>query len=312
MIYLIGHLKPDLDSAVSVLAAQFLFQKVKCFGYTKTKAVLANPANEETETIFKKFHQNLPPVLNKKQIKSNDKFILLDHNEKEQMLPGIQTEQIVEIIDHHKINLSLPFPIYLNFKPWGATNTIIAFLMCIYKVKPKKNLASLMISAILSDTQGFKSPTTTKQDKQMVSFLNKSAKIKNLDKLTLEIFKAKSNLKNLTFYQIATLDYKIYNFKNKKVFISQVETVEQEKLLKNAFKIIKALEKVKNRFKVDYVFCILTDVLKVNSKAIINPEGKNLLIKSFKKAKLIGKGVYDIGPILSRKKEIVPAIEKAI
>ena len=312
MIYIIGHIKPDLDSAVSTIALKYLFDHADCFGYKNSQPVLAGPANFETKTIFKKFKTPAPQVLKTKNIKSKDSFILSDHNEESQRLQGIKPEKIIDIYDHHKVNLDLPKPIFINIKPWGSTCTIIYWFMEITNVKPSKNLASIMISAILSDTQGFKSKTTTKKDKIAVIELNKLAKIKNIDKLTHEIFKAKSDITGLTNKQIITKDYKLYNFAGKKALISQIETVKQDKLINQSVQLIKELVNLKKEMKLDKAFCIITDILKVNSKCFVLPEDEAILVKAFPQAKKIKSGVYDIGLIMSRKKEIAPAIEKTI
>ncbi len=312
MLYIIGHTKPDLDSAVAVVALKYLFDQAKCFGYKNSVPVLAGPANFETQTIFQKFNTPIPRVLKSEQIKNSDTFILADHNEESQRLKGIKPEQIIDIYDHHKVNLYLSQPIFINIKPWGSTSTLVAWFMEISDVKPDKNLASLMISAVLSDTQGFKSSTTTKTDKDQVKKLNQIAQIKNLDNLIFEIFKAKSSLKGLNNRQILTKDYKLYDFKDKKVFINQIETVAQEVLIKQSVQLIKDLEDIKRGMKLDYAVCLITDVLKINSKALVVQEDESLIIKAFPKAKRIKNGLYDIGPLMSRKKEIAPAIEKAI
>jgi len=312
MIYIIGHTKPDLDSVVSVVALKYLFDKADCFGYKNSLPVLAGKANFETETIFKKFNTSIPKVLEKGGIKESDRFVLADHNEESQRFSGIKNEQIIDIYDHHKVNLSLPKPIFINIKAWGSTCTVISWFMDTVKVKPGKNLASLMISAILSDTQGFKSSTTKKKDKIVVNELNKIAKIKNINQLIFEIFKAKSNVSGLSNKQIITKDYKLYNFSGKKVFINQIETVEQKSLIKQSVQLIKELAKLKKEIKLDHAFCIITDILKINSKAIAPLDDEVILNKAFPNLKKIKAGAYNIGPLMSRKKEIAPAIEKAI
>lgn len=312
MLYIIGHTKPDLDSAVAVVALKHLFDQTQCFGYSKAVPVLAGSANFETQTIFKKFHADLPRVLKTQDIKPADQFILADHNEASQRLAGIKDEQLVDIYDHHKVNLNLSQPIFINIKAWGSTSTVAAWFMETSKVKPDKNLASLMISAILSDTQGFKSGTTTPTDKQFVKKLNQIAQIKDLDTLTLEIFKAKSSLRGLSSQDILTKDYKIYDFSGHKTLINQIETVEQEKLLSQSIQLIKEVEDIKKEMALDYFICVITDVLKINSKALVAPEDEKILTRAFPQAKKIKSGIWDIGALMSRKKEIAPAIEKVL
>lgn len=312
MIYIIGHAKPDLDSAVAAVSLKYLFDNVNCYERKKAKAVLADPPNYETQTIFAKFNTPVPEVLIEKQIKLEDRFVLVDHNEISQRLAGISDDQITDIFDHHKVSLNLTTPIFITIKPWGSTNTLIWWLMKISNLKPTKNLASLMISAILSDTVALKSSVTTSTDKKALKQLNEIAQIKDIDALIREIFKAKSNITGLNNKQILARDYKLYDFTGKKILISQLETIEQEKLISQSKGLIKELEQLKKKMKLDRAFLIITDVLKINSKCFVAPEDEQILTKAFSGAKKLKNGVYDLGPVMSRKKEIVPAIEKAV
>lgn len=312
MIYLIGHLKPDLDSAAATISLKYLFDHVSSYERKNTVPVLADEANFETKTIFQKFGVSLPKVLTTDQIKETDQFVLVDHNEASQRLAGIQDNQITDIFDHHKVNLNLTNPIFITIKPWGSTNTLLYWLMEINELDPDKNLASLMLSAILSDTVGLKGPTTTQEDRETIKKLNLIAQIKNIDALTLEIFKAKSNLSGLNPKQILTKDYKLYEHQGQKIILSQIETVEQEELISQAGDLIKTLQSLKKEMGLSRGALTISDVLKFNSKAIVAPEDEAILLKAFPQAKKIKAGVYDIGAVMSRKKEIWPAVERAL
>jgi manganese-dependent inorganic pyrophosphatase len=311
MHYIIGHIKPDLDSAVAALSLQFLFQKQACFQRQNAKAVLAGKPNFETRAMFTKFKQNMPKVLKENQVKNNDEFVLVDHNEELQRLPGIKTEQITDIFDHHKVFLNTGKPIFITIKPWGSSATIIAWLMDQHKITPDKNLAGLIIAAILSDTNGLKSSTAADQDKNMLKNLNKLAKI-DIKKLTFEIFKAKSSLKGLNTLEILKKDYKIYEFGSKKVMVNQIETVEQKEILKEKDSYLSKFTDLKKQMKVDLYFLMLTDVLNINTKLLVLNNEEKIVKKAFLKAKKVSKNVWDIGSVISRKKEVAPAIEKAV
>jgi len=310
MKYIIGHTKPDLDSTVAPLALKYLFDNVECFGHqNQTKAVLAEPANHETKFVFDKFNAQIPEVLDR--VRESDQFILVDHNEKSQRLEGIKDNQIIKIYDHHKLSLDLSLPIFITTKPWGSSNTIIYFLMKQNNLKPSKQIASLMICAILSDTVGLKSPTTTDKDREVLEELNQIAEIKNIDDLTLEIFKAKSDISNLTPIQIVKNDYKIFNFGAHKILVDQIETVEQNKVLGQTSDLLKAMQQVQKEESLDHIFVVISDILKINSKVLyLTDNDKKVLETAFSQ---VGKNnVIDIGAKLSRKKQIAPALEKAL
>ncbi len=168
-----------------------------------------------------------------------------------------------------------------------------------------------MLAAILSDTVGLKSPTTTDRDTKFAQELAQIAQITDFDAFTLDIFKAKSNVSKLSPVQIVKNDYKLFEF-TQPTFIGQIETVEQELLLSTKKQeLLKAMTQVKKEQKVKYLFLAVTDILKINTKLLIldKPE-QEIAQKAF--GGTTQDNVLDIGAKLSRKKEIAPAIEKTM
>ncbi len=307
--YIIGHQKPDTDSVVAALAAQFLFENKECFGYTKPVAAIVDPLNPETSYLFKRFGVETPQQISATDLATEDQVVLVDHNETAQRLPGLNDDQICEIIDHHKINLNLKKPIFATFRTWGSTNTILYDLMEQLEVEPNQVLASLMLAAILSDTVGFKSATTTAKDRQAAEALAKLAKIDDLDQFALDIFKAKSDLSALTDLELVQNDYKVYQFK-KKTLINQIETVEQTQLLEERKAgLFEAMQQLKDEQGVDLLFVALTDIMSENTKLLAAGEAEAELAEAAFGAQAQDQ-IIDIGPKLSRKKEIAPAIEQ--
>ncbi len=310
--YIIGHKKPDTDAVVAALAYAYLAKKLDCLGYKEPTAVIVDPLNPETSYLFDKLKLAHPRLISADEIEPSDQIVLVDHNEANQRLDNLNPDQIKEIIDHHKINLNLSKPIFLNFKPWGSSVTIIYFMMSLFQVKPDKTLATLMLAAILSDTVGFKSATTTDKDKELAQELAEIAQIDDLTGFALEIFKAKSNVSQLSDYQLATNDYKLFDFGKQKVFINQVETVEQKKLLEERKAgLLTALAKVKSEMAADFAFIAVSDVLNVNTKLLV-PNGPEIKIAQEAFGGEVIDHILDIGGKLSRKKEIAPALEKVI
>lgn len=307
--YIIGHRKPDTDSVVSAMALAYLYEQEACFGYDQPQAVIVDPLNPETNYLFERFAVEAPPQITAADLRDKDQVVLVDHNEVDQNLAGLDQEQIVEIIDHHKINLNLGRPIFATFKTWGATATIVYHLMKQVDVKPGQKLAALMLAAILSDTVGFKSATTTDKDKKVGQKLAKIAQTDDLQEFASDIFKAKSNLTDLTPVEIVQNDYKIYNFAQK-TFINQLETVEQKEILTTKKdQLLAAMTTVKAEQAVDLLFVAVTDVLQENTKLLLAGEAETTVAeKAF--GGTAQDYVLDIGPRLSRKKQIAPEIEK--
>jgi manganese-dependent inorganic pyrophosphatase len=310
--YVIGHLKPDTDAVVSAMALAEFYRRTPSFNRLNAEAAITGPINNETSFLLKKFAIDNPKVITAKDVQPEDQIVLVDHNESNQRLEGIKDEQIVEIVDHHKVNLSLNQPIFMTFKSWGASSTIIYYLMEENDFTPDKKLAGLMLSAILSDTVGFKSSTCTEQDIKIAKKLAELAEIDDLEALTLEIFKAKSDLSQLSCKQLVKNDYKIYDFAGKKVLIDQLETVEQEQLIAEKKDcLLKAMEQVKEEEKIDLIFVVISDILKVNSKILLLGTAEQSVAELAFDGQA-GAQIIDIGAKLSRKKEIAPAIEQAI
>jgi len=309
--YLIGHIKPDTDAVVAPMALAELFHKKECFGYTDAEVVIIDPLNPETTFLFEKFGVSTPRLVTLEDIKPEDRVILVDHNEESQRLAGLKPEQIVEVIDHHKLNCNFKNPIYLTCKPWGSSTTIAYYLMKQNDFVPDQKLAALMLAAILSDTVGFKSATTVSQDRELGIELAKIAEIEDLESFALEIFKAKSDISSLSPEKMVTNDYKVFEF-SQKTMIGQLETVEQGELLSNKkTELLTAMTEVKGKLGVSLLFLAITDILKVNTKLLILSESEQLVAEKAFGGKTKD-NILDIGAKMSRKKEIAPAIETAL
>lgn len=314
--YILGHKKPDTDSVVAAIALQFLYESRDCFGYKNPQAVITEAVNPEATFLLNKFGVESPKIISAESLTEEDAVILVDHNEESQRLDNLNPDQIVEIVDHHKVNLNLNQPIFMTFKAWGSSSTIAYFLMKQNDLRPDKTLASLMLAAILSDTVGYKSATTTAKDKEVGAELAEIAEIGDVEAFTLEIFKAKSDISSLNDEQIVKNDYKIFEFGPEnaitKTMIDQLETVEQEMVMttKKAG-LLKAMEAVKAEQGVKLLFVAITDILKVNTKLLILSDAeKEVAQKAF--GGVVENNILDIGPKMSRKKEIAPAIETAL
>lgn len=304
--YIIGHIKPDLDSVVAAIS---FAEYIKIKGFSNPTPAIIDKLNPETKFVFDKFEIPTPALITVDDIQADDKVVLVDHNEADQRLTGLNPDQIVAIFDHHKVNLNLPNPISICVMPFGSSNTICWQLFKESNISIPTSLSQIMLCAILSDTVGLKSSTTTETDRKAVEDLVKTANILSVDNLTLEIFMAKSNLSTLTDEQIVLNDYKIFDFSGKKILIGQTETVEQsEIILTKKANLLKAMEDIKVKEGVDLIYLALTDILKINTKIIILSESEKLVAEKAFGTSAVD-NILDIGPKMSRKKDIAPAIE---
>jgi len=219
-IYVVGHKSPDTDSVTSAIAYANL---KNALGMKEAVPAAAGDINDETKFLLDYFKVAYPEKLTDA---TDKKVILVDHNEMAQAVDKLAMDNIVEIVDHHKIGgLATGKPIFFLNEPVGATGGIIANLYEQNNIAISKEMAGLMMSAILSDTVLFKSPTCTPRDKAAVE---KLAKIAGVDpmKFGLELLKAKSNMSTKSAKDILMGDFKKFDFSGTKSGVGQVEVMD--------------------------------------------------------------------------------------
>lgn len=309
-IIVIGHKSPDLDAIASAVAyAQFLQKSQKHEEY-EVIPVRAGEPNPETHQIFELLEISIPPLIQDISIGENDKFVLVDHNEYDQRHDLVQKDNIIEILDHHKININFTNPIEIIVRPYGCTCSIIYELFKDNGIVPSEKVNKLILSAIISDTVGLRSATTTGIDSQIAHELAENAEIDFAD-FTLQILKAKSDLSHLTPDELVANDYKIYDIKDYKILIAVIETIDQKIQLKQKEVLLQALVKMKNDLHIDFAFLAIQDTINVNTLMICDTKDEQKILE-FAFTARVKNNIVDIGPKLSRKKEIAPAIEDAL
>lgn len=238
--------------------------------------------------------------------KKRKKVILVDHNELEQSVDGIEEAEILEIIDHHKIgNFSSILPINFRNMPVGSTNTIIYSLYKENNIEIPENIAGLMLSGILSDTLIFKSPTTTLFDREAVYDLEKIAKV-DASKYGIEMLKSGSSLKGKTLEEIIYTDFKNFNVNNKKIAVCQIFTAEPETVKIDKQKYIDILNNIAKHNEYYIVCFLVTDIIKNGSYFYFNDSAKTILDNCFGIEEFY-QGYY-IDGCVSRKKQVIPPI----
>ena len=279
---------------------------------------------EETDyyTHFKEIsnktkHTNYP-ILNKKgeclgllpltlsSLKNPKRVILVDHNEKEQSVEGLEEAVIIEVVDHHKLGtLATTLPINFRNMAVGSSNTIIYNLFKENKVVIPANIAGAMLSGILSDTLILKSPTTTKFDIEAVLELSLLASV-DYQEYGLNMFKAGSSLDGLDEEDIIYQDFKNFSYNNDKIGVGQVFTVDVDYILENKETYISLLNKIAEEQNYKIVLLFITDIIKNGSYILYNDESQNIIAESYKLDR-IKQGHY-LKDIVSRKKQMIPPI----
>lgn len=295
---------------------------IENYRYTK-ELVCVNENTEVTdlnEIINKTKHSYYPVIDNFNKclglIKLSDlrdttpkKVMLVDHNEISQSVDGLDEAEILSIVDHHKLgNLGTTQPINFRNMTVGSTCTIIYELFKENKVKIPNNIASLLLSGIISDTLCLKSPTTTKDDEKILKDLVKLTGI-NAENLAMEMFKANDVVKSKTIKEIVYMDFKTFNVDKKVIAIGQITTLNSKAILKQKSSYIKFLNKEAINQKYDIMLFSITDIFKNGSYILFNESAKNVLRLAYNEK--LEQGDF-LENMVSRKKQILPAIMNVI
>ena len=239
--------------------------------------------------------------MQKKQI------ILVDHNEKSQAVDGIGEAEILEIIDHHRLgSLETVSPVYFRNQPLGCTSTIIYQMYQEQRVEIPKEIAGLLLSAIISDTLMFRSPTCTPLDKSVAKRLAEIADV-DIEDHAKKMFRAGSDFKNKTTEEIFYQDFKIFHTEDCDFGVAQISAMSGEELEQIGEQLRPFLPQVLGEKRLNMVYVMLTDILEESSKIIFAGEdaGK-ILAHAFKKQE-DADGILLDG-IISRKKQRIPTL----
>ena len=239
------------------------------------------------------------------------KVILVDHNDLEQAVDGIQDAEILEIIDHHRLGtITTNQPMVFRNLPWGCTATIIYQVYKENGVEIDKQNAGLLVSAIISDTLLFRSPTCTSIDRHSAKELAEIAGI-NLKEYAEKMFAAGSQLNHKSAEEIFYQDYKKFSIDDTTLGVGQINSISAKVLEDIEVKIldyIKTIEKSKN---VDIMFFLLTDIDKCSTKVLFTgSKAKEIIHEAFNVD--AGDNSAFLEGVVSRKKQFIPAVTVAM
>lgn len=303
-VLIFGHKNPDTDSICASLVSERLDKK----NGWDTKAVRLGNINKETQYVLDYLGIEAPELIEK--VEEGQQVLLVDHNEFNQSVEGIEKAKILGVTDHHRIaNFETSEPLYYTAKPYGCTCTILFEEYKRLGHEIDKEEAILMASAIISDTLLLKSPTTTEHDKKALEELAKIANI-NVEEYGLEMLKAGTDLDDFSEEELINLDAKSLDKDGTKFVIAQVNTVSIEDVLKRQEKLEETINKeIEQKGLSLFVFAI-TDILNSNSEIIALGSRTDAVEKAFDK-KLEDNRAFLEG-VVSRKKQLLPQIDKNI
>ena len=273
--------------------------------------------NDFIEISSKLGHTNYP-IVNKKNIClgmlrlvdssefERKQVILVDHNQQSQSVDGIDEASILEVIDHHNLGtIGTSMPINFRCMPVGCTCTIIYKLYQEAGVKIPKDIAGIMLSAILSDTLLFKSPTTTSIDVEIGGELAKIAGL-NIEEYGTKMFKAASSVAGLSVEEIIHSDMKTFKYGESNMAIGQCITMDFDELLERKDEIVAGLNDMTEHGKYSVALLFVTDIIKNGSYLFFNDNSEEILEEAYG-IEHANQGVYLDG-MVSRKKQMLPPL----
>ncbi|GAB1155296.1 MULTISPECIES: manganese-dependent inorganic pyrophosphatase [Paenibacillus] len=299
-----GHKNPDTDTICSAIAYADLKTKLG----QDVEAVRLGEVNGETQFALDHFKVEAPRLI-KTAANEVNKVILVDHNERQQSVSDIEEVTVAEVIDHHRIaNFETSQPLYFRAEPVGCTATILNKLYKENGVEISAPIAGLMLSAIISDSLLFKSPTCTEQDVAAARELAAIAGV-DADSYGLDMLKAGADLSQKTIAELISLDAKEFAMGQAKVEIAQVNAVDVNDVLVKQPELEAAIEAIISSKGLDLFLFVVTDILNNDSVALAYGKSTKAVEQAYNvtlsDSKALLKGV------VSRKSQIVPVLTEA-
>ncbi len=303
-ILVFGHQNPDTDAIGAAIAFANLQKELG----KDAEAVALGEPNEETAFALNHFGLTAPRVV-ETVANEVEQVMLVDHNEFQQSAADIEKVEILAVVDHHRIaNFQTANPLYYRAEPVGCTSTIILKLYKENNIKVPKNIAGMMLSAIVSDTLLFKSPTCTQEDVQAAKELAEIAGV-DLEGYGLEMLKAGTNLGTKSASELIDLDAKSFPMGGSNLRIAQVNTVDLAEVFARQAELESAMQEANAANGYDLFVLVVTNILDSDSEILIVGEPKENVEKAFNVTldnnRALLKGV------VSRKKQVVPQLTAA-
>jgi len=305
-ILVFGHQNPDTDAIASAIAFS---NWMNVANGLNTQAVSLGELNEETTFALNYFGIEAPQIVKSAKELGATQVILTDHNEFQQSISDIEDVTIMGVVDHHRIaNFQTADPLFYRAEPVGSTSSIIARMYKEAGVVISRELAGIMLSALISDTLLLKSPTTHVTDPAIAKELAEIAGV-DLETYGLELLKAGTNLADKSEEELIDLDAKTFPLNNKNVRVAQVNTVDIPEVMERQAALEAAMKASSETNGYDDFLLVITDIVNSNSQILLVGSDVEKVEKAFA-TKLENNSAFLEG-VVSRKKQVVPQLTAA-
>ena len=298
--YIFGHKNPDTDSITSSLVMANLEKKL---GNEDAVACRLGNINKETEYVLNYLGIEAPELID--GVEDGANVILVDHNNPKESVENLDNVNILKVVDHHAVVLTTGYPLFYRAEPVGCTETVLYKLYRENNVEVDKTIATLMLSAIISDTLLLKSPTTTAED---IKEGEELAGIAGIDPQSygLEMLKAGTDLSSFSIEEILSLDAKEIDIKGVKCLINQVNTASIPDVMTKKAELEAGINKVIEEKGLDLFVLLITDIVNSNSQTISIGARADLVEKSYGVTLVENTALLE--GVVSRKKQVIPVL----
>ncbi|EFQ9788229.1 manganese-dependent inorganic pyrophosphatase [Listeria monocytogenes] len=295
-----GHKNPDTDTICSAIS----YAELKKAQGADIEAVRLGELNSETAFVLDYFQVTAPRLV---QTVANEvsEVTLVDHNERQQSADDIDEVTVTAVVDHHRIaNFETSDPLYYRAEPVGCTTTILLKMFRENEVEVSKTVAGLMLSAIISDTLLFQSPTCTEEDKVAAE---KLALIADVDIQTygMEMLKAGADFSKKTVAELL-LDAKEFNMNDNKVEIAQINVVDVNDVLSRRAEVEALMTQNIVDKGLDLYLFVITNIL-TNDSVGIAIGSKTAVVEEAYGVTFV-ENQAPLKGVVSRKKQVVPIL----
>ena len=303
-VKIFGHQNPDTDTITSAIVLADIETKLG----NDVVATRLGEVNAETQYALDHFNVGAPELI--ESVGEGDDVILVDHNEFQQSAKDIGQANILKVVDHHRIaNFQTESPLYYRAEPVGCTATILHKMYKENDLEISREMAGLMLSAIISDTLLYKSPTTTDEDVAAGEALQTIAEV-NPEEYGIEMLKAGASTKEKSAEALITGDAKSFEMGPKTTRIAQINVVDVDEVLARKAELTKAVEKEIEAEGYDLFVLVITNILESDSTVIALGADASAVEKAFDVS--LDEDTALLEGVVSRKKQVVPNITKAL
>lgn len=288
-----------MESETALIEADDLFTDAKSiFMASHTRGLAVTENGEIKGFVTRRCFLNTP----------KNKVILVDHNEPAQSVKGIETADVVEIIDHHRLDaVSTTMPIFIAAEPLGSTCTIVYQQYLRHGIMPDEYMAKVLLTGLIADTLILRSPTTTAADISTAESLSRLAKVPSINEFGETLFSITDNLATQDAEKMILSDFKKYEQSGVRMGVGQCEVTTLKNIDEYAERYLETLQGIAKSQDLDWTLLMVTDVLREKSVLLTSEYRANRDLPYAR----IKDGMYNMPGVMSRKKQLLPTLLSA-